>query len=357
MTKIIKVDPVNFKEEELEEALKALENEGTVAFPTETVYGLGANAFKPNAVRKIFEAKGRPADNPLIVHIGEIEQLYEVAKKIPEWVEKAVETLWPGPVTFVLPKKKKVPDIVTAGLKTVAVRMPAHPIPLLLAKKTAPIAAPSANISGKPSPTTAKHVIEDLYGRVDVIIDAGETFFGIESTVIDATEEPPIILRPGPMTKEELEKITGKKLRVHPAALVEGETKTAKSPGMKYKHYAPDAKVILIEGTWEKIVETAKKLYEEYTEKGYKTALLVSKETAEKLGENYEHIIIGERKNLYTVAKNLYKSLRKLDEKQYEIAITEGYPPKGIGLAITNRLRKAAQKTIKLDGALENDNK
>ncbi len=283
MTKILKVDPVNFTIEDIKDAITALLEGGIVAFPTETVYGLGAIAFKPKAVKKIFEAKGRPLDNPIIVHLGDIEQIHKVAKRIPRWVTESIEVLWPGPVTFVLPKTDKVPKEVTAGLPTVAVRMPAHPIPLALAKETDPIAAPSANLSGRPSPTLAEHVIRDLYGRVDVIIDGGETFFGLESTVIDATEDPPVILRPGPMSVEELEKITDKKFKIHPVALVREKIDVAKSPGMKYKHYAPKAKLILIEGSYNKVIQKITKICSQLMAEGKKVAVLVTKETIHKI--------------------------------------------------------------------------
>lgn len=347
MTKIIKVDPVNFRKDELKIAIDTLIDGGTVAFPTETVYGLGADAFNSRAVKKIFEAKGRPLDNPIIVHLGEFDQLDSVAKHIPRWVKDSIDTLWPGPVTFVLPKAKKVPNEVTAGLPTVAVRMPAHPIPLTLAKETGPIGAPSANLSGRPSPTIAEHVIRDLYERVDVIIDGGETFFGLESTVIDATEDPPVLLRPGPMTLEELEEATGKKFKIHPVALVHEKVNTPKSPGMKYRHYAPRAKLILVEGDYDKALDRILELYNGYRTKRKKVALLVTKETAGKLNLSNDIIILGDRRNLYTVAKNLFKALRELDERNYEIGISESFELKGVGLAIMNRIRKAADSIVK----------
>ncbi len=346
MTVIIKVNPINPEREKIKIAAEAILKGGIVVFPTETVYGLGADALNPEAVRKVFIAKNRPMDNPIIVHIAKKSQLFELAKKVPKWVERAIDILWPGPVTFVLEKKKIVPDEVTAGLPTVAIRMPAHPVALALIEESKPIAAPSANLSGKPSPTTAKHVIEDMYGRVDVIIDAGDTFFGVESTVIDATEDPPVILRPGPMTVEELQKITGKEFKIHPAALAKGSVKVAKSPGMKYRHYAPNAKLILIEGAYEEMLRKIKEVFLRLKREGKKVALLLTEESKEFLGVREDVINLGTRKNLYSVAKNLFKSLRLLDKLGYEAGIVESFELKGIGLAIMNRLRKAASEII-----------
>ncbi|MHA1609056.1 MAG: L-threonylcarbamoyladenylate synthase [Candidatus Njordarchaeales archaeon] len=347
MTLILKVDPVNPEITKIRTAAEILRKGGLVAFPTETVYGLGADALNPNAVRKIFEAKNRPLDNPIIVHICDKSQLFELVEEVPEWVIKAVEILWPGPVTFVLKKRKIVPNEVTAGLPTVAIRMPAHPVALALIREAGrPIAAPSANLSGKPSPTTGEHVIRDMYGRVDVIIDAGETFFGVESTVIDATEDPPIVLRPGPMTVEELEQIVGKRFRIHPVALGRSKISIPKAPGMKYRHYAPEARLILIEGDHEKVMKTILEIYYRYKSLGKKVALLITRETRNKLGISRDVIEIGSRENLYTVAKNLFKSLRMLDEKSYDIGICEGFELRGVGLAIMNRLRKAASEII-----------
>ncbi|MHA1616735.1 MAG: L-threonylcarbamoyladenylate synthase [Candidatus Njordarchaeales archaeon] len=347
MTIILRMDPLKPDKAKIRIAAKIIQDGGIVAFPTETVYGLGADALNPEAVEKIFIAKNRPPDNPLIVHISRKSQLFELAKEVPDWIIEVLDQVWPGPVTFVLRKRNIVPDIVTAGLPTVAIRMPAHPVALaLIDEARKPLAAPSANISGKPSPTRGEHVIKDLSGRVDAIIDAGETFFGVESTVIDATEDPPVILRPGPIGLEELEKIIKKKIRIHPVALGNKMRETPKAPGMKYRHYAPEAKLILVEGDYDQVLEQIMKLYQTLKNEKKRVALLLSEESIERLGLNQDTIVLGSRENLYTVAKNLFKSLRSLDEKGYEIGLCEGFELRGIGLAIMNRLRKAATKII-----------
>ena len=207
MTKIIKINPENFKKEELKDAITALKNNGVIAIPTETVYGLAAYAFSKKAIKKIYEVKQRPKEKPLIVLIGNINQLKQIVKGIPNWVKKSLSKLWPGPVTIILPKKEEVPREVTAGLSKVAVRMPNHPIPLLLANEVGPIVAPSANISGEPPTSKPEKVIEDFYGKIDVIVDAGETPYKKPSTIIDATTRPPKIIREGPIPRKKLEEL------------------------------------------------------------------------------------------------------------------------------------------------------
>lgn len=306
-----------------------------VAFPTETVYGLGADALNENAVKRIFEAKGRPPDNPLIIHIAEFNQVYELAREVPEKAKMLAEKFWPGPLTIVLPKGDKVPYATTGGLDTVAVRMPAHEIALALIKTSKrPIAAPSANISGKPSPTIAEHVADDFYGRIECIIDGGETKIGVESTVIDLTTEPPMLLRPGGLPLEEIERVIGK-IKIHPA--VKGKpVKLAKAPGMKYKHYAPEAQVVVIEGERKKVKEKIKELVKEYRAQGLKVGVMAT-------GGFYEadaYFNIGESEE--EIARNLFKALRELDKSGVDIILAEGIEERGLGLAVMNRLRKAA---------------
>jgi len=306
-----------------------------VAFPTETVYGLGADALNENAVKRIFKAKGRPPDNPLIIHIAEFEQVYELASEVPEKAKILAEKFWPGPLTIVLPKGDKVPHATTGGLETVAIRMPAHEIALALIKTSKrPIAAPSANISGKPSPTLAEHVADDFYGRIECIIDGGETKIGVESTVIDLTTEPPMLLRPGGLPLEEIERVIGK-IKIHPA--VKGRpVKLAKAPGMKYKHYAPEAQVIVIEGERKKVKEKIKELVKEYKAQGMKVGVMAT-------GDFYEadaYFNIGESEE--EIARNLFKALRELDKSGVDIILAEGIEERGLGLAVMNRLKKAA---------------
>ncbi|WP_456421458.1 L-threonylcarbamoyladenylate synthase [Thermococcus sp.] len=304
-----------------------------VAFPTETVYGLGADALNEEAVRRIFEAKGRPADNPLIVHIADFNDLKKLAREIPREARLLAERFWPGPLTLVLPKRDEVPLVTTGGLDTVAVRMPAHEIALALIRSSTPIAAPSANISGKPSPTLAEHVIDDFYGRIEAIIDGGETKVGVESTVIDLSSEKPTLLRPGGLPLEEIEKIIGP-VEVHPA--VRGKAvDLAKAPGMKYKHYSPNAQVVVVEGPRERVREKIRELIKEYRSKGYRVGVMATEEF-----EADEFFYLG--KTLEEVAKNLFKALRELDKKNVDIIIAEGVEERGLGLAVMNRLRKAS---------------
>lgn len=345
MTEIIKINPLYPEIEKIKKAAEIIRRGGTVVFPTETVYGLGANAFDPEAVKKIFVAKNRPMDNPLIVHIADINQLYEVASDIPEKILNISKIVWPGPLTFVLKKSPKVPKETTGGLNTVAVRMPAHPIALELIKESkVPIAAPSANLATRPSPTKAEHVIEDLNGKVDMIIDGGETFFGVESTVINVTVDPPQLLRPGPFSVEELERLFGK-INIPEQARGTGEFGIALSPGMKYKHYAPNKKLLVVENR-----NKLDKIIEELENKGYKVALLCSKEVCQKFKDKKLEIIeLGSESNLYEIAKNLFNAFRKLDKLNVDLGVIHSFSERGIGLAIMNRMRKASGFSIVYD--------
>ena len=304
-----------------------------VAFPTETVYGLGADALNESAVRRIFEAKGRPADNPLIIHISRFEELERLASYVPKEARLLAERFWPGPLTMVLPKADDVPSVTTGGLDTVAVRMPSHPIARALIEESTPIAAPSANISGKPSPTLAEHVIDDFYGKIECIIDGGETAVGVESTVIDLTSEKPVLLRPGGLPLEELESVIGE-VEIHPA--VRGElTDVAKSPGMKYKHYSPNASVIVVEGKRENVRRKIMELVNEYRARGLRVGVMA---TEEYDADEFFHLGRSEAE----VARNLFKALRELDKRGVDVIIAEGIEERGLGFAVMNRLRKAA---------------
>ncbi|WP_371928707.1 L-threonylcarbamoyladenylate synthase [Rossellomorea sp. KS-H15a] len=318
------------------DAAKILQQDEVVAFPTETVYGLGANATSDTAVEKIFKAKGRPSDNPLIVHISNKEQLKGLVEEIPMDASKLIDAYWPGPLTIIFKNKENVfSGRVTAGLDTVGIRMPDHPVALSIIEASGlPIAAPSANRSGKPSPTTAQHVIDDLDGRIAGVVDGGETGVGVESTVVDCTGEIPVILRPGGITKEQLEEVVGK-VEVDPS-LKEGKG-APKSPGMKYTHYAPDAPVYLVDGTKEDV----QRLVDEKKEEGLKVGVL----TTEEQMDWYQADLIlsaGRRDDLKTVAQHLYDTLRAFNRSNVDIIFAEMFPEEGVGLAIMNRLQKAA---------------
>ncbi|MGD6991192.1 L-threonylcarbamoyladenylate synthase [Sutcliffiella horikoshii] len=334
-----KEEPLKHSYPQIMEAAGLLKENEVVAFPTETVYGLGANALSDQAVLKIFEAKGRPSDNPLIVHISKLEQLTELVDNVPESAHKLMEAFWPGPLTLVLPKKEGVSQYVTAGLETLAVRMPDHAVARALIETSGlPLAAPSANLSGKPSPTTAKHVEEDLIHRIAGIVDGGATGVGLESTVVDCTAETPMILRPGGVTKEELEKVVGK-VDVDPALFSQEELDKPKSPGMKYTHYAPIAPVYLVEGSASFMEQTIKGAQL----KGHKVGLLATDNTIAQI-QTTEIIAIscGNNNDLATVASKLYDGLRAFNATDVDVIFSETFPRMGVGAAIMNRLEKAA---------------
>lgn len=325
-------------------ANKLKENE-VVAFPTETVYGLGANAFSDEAVHKIFEAKGRPSDNPLIVHIASKEQLYDFVDEIPEYALLLIKEFWPGPLTLVLRKKgEELSDLVTAGLDTVGVRMPDHPIALALLKEAnVPVAAPSANRSGKPSPTQASHVYDDLQGRISGIIDGGSTGVGVESTVIDCTTTIPTILRPGGVTKEQMEAVVGE-VRVDQALVEEGHA--PKSPGMKYTHYAPNAPVIVVDGSHGFLQQ----LIDQYEKEGKKVGVLTTTEAKNDFRAS-KVLACGSRANLQTVAAQLYDVLRQFDQEDVDLILSESFPQVDVGVAVMNRLLKAAGNKVIIEEA------
>lgn len=348
MTKVIKVNPLYPELDTLKVAVNVIAQGGLVAFPTETVYGLGADCFNKKAVLKIFKVKGRPPDNPLIIHICNIKQFEDLSKDVPEEAFTIIKKLWPGPLTVVVKKSSLVIDEVTASLPTVAIRMPAHPVALkLIELSKTPIAAPSANLAGRPSPTTINHVISDLMGLIDLIIDGGDTLFGVESTIIDLTTKPPTLLRPGPITVEDIERILGIKVKIPKYAKGLHEASVALAPGMKYRHYAPKARMILIElNNYENLNPLINKVREEVLQnldKGVKVGILCSNETIKFYKDlNVIKISLGSRKNKYEIARNLFKALRKFDELNVDLIIAEGYEEKGLGLTIMNRLRKAA---------------
>jgi L-threonylcarbamoyladenylate synthase len=340
-TKILKIEEDNIDENLINEAVDKIKNGGLVAFPTETVYGLGANGFDESAAKKIFIAKGRPQDNPLILHVSSIDQVEELVMKIPEVAKKCMEKFWPGPLTILLKKSDKVSSIITAGLNTVAIRMPENKIALELIKRSnIPIAAPSANTSGRPSPTSAKHVIEDLNGKVDIIIDGGNAGIGLESTVLDLSEETPMILRPGGITKEDLIKIIPN-IEVDFAIIKEGENIVPKSPGQKYRHYAPKSEMIVYNGDVRNIVEAISAKTKEYISNGKIVGIICTDETKEFYKEGIV-ISMGSRKDKKTIAHNLFNTLRLFDEENIDIILGEGVDFSFLGTAIMNRMMKAS---------------
>lgn len=346
-TLVLKVNPKQPELEKIRVAAQVVRKGGLVVFPTETVYGLGANALDDAAVLKIFKAKERPADNPLIVHIADGDDLHILAEHVPSEAKKLITQFWPGPLTLLLRKSELVPDATTAGLATVAIRMPSHPIArALIAEADVPIAAPSANLAGRPSPTTAKHVLDDLSGRINIVIDGGAVGFGVESTVLDLTTEVPTVLRPGPVTVEELGQVLGE-VKVHPVAKAEApaEVVVAQAPGMKYKHYAPRAEVILVEGALDGMVSKIQELTVKHKSAGKKVGIMATVETARKYRADVVKVV-GVRRKPKTIAKNLFKAFREFDEMGVDIVLAEGLKPKSIGLAIMNRLRKAAGYNI-----------
>lgn len=342
-TIIQKVNPEFFEDEELNYACKILQMGGLVAFPTETVYGLGGDALSPKAACKIYEAKGRPSDNPLIVHVADIAGVCDVAKNISTKAYALAKSFWPGPLTMVFEKQDKIPLSTTGGLETVAVRMPAHPVAAALIRCSGVyIAAPSANTSGRPSPTKAAHVIEDLNGRIDMILDGGQVGIGIESTIVDMTGEIPIILRPGYITREMLEEVVGE-VKVDPAVMLEEPDRSivAKAPGMKYRHYAPKGRLTIVEGTHEKVVEQINILVQEKEEEHKKVAVIAAEESKAYYACK-EVYSIGSRKTEGSIAAGLYAILRKMDDIGAEYIFAESFAEDKMGQAIMNRMLKAA---------------
>ena len=341
-TIILKVNSEKPETDKIHAAAEIIRKGGLVAFPTETVYGLGADALNPEAVRQIYVAKNRPLDNPIIVHIADREDLYSLSDEIPENADK-LRDLWPGPLTLVLKASKIVPKETTGGLDTVAVRMPNHKVALALIRESGvPIAAPSANLSGRPSPTTAEHVRQDLEGRIDMILDAGPVKIGVESTVVDLTSKPPRILRPGGLPYEELRRILGD-VELHPAVITDREIRLdyAPSPGMRHRHYAPKAQLILVEGSMNALIKKIQELIGHYSDEGKRVGVLATDETS----HNYRADVVkslGSRSDPSSLAKNLFKMLREFDEEKVDVIIAEGVPLRHLGLAVMNRLRKAS---------------
>ena len=336
-TKVIKVNPEMFNDEEIKEACEILKRNGLVAFPTETVYGLGGDAMHKEASAKIYAAKGRPSDNPLIIHIADEDNLKDIAREVSDTAVKLMEAFWPGPMTLIFKKKDNVPVSTTGGLDTVAVRMPSHPVARELIRQSGVyIAAPSANTSGRPSPTKAEHVIEDLSGKIDMIIDGGVVGIGLESTIVDVSENIPVILRPGYITKKMLEDIVGE-VKVDPAIVGDAPKKNivAKAPGMKYRHYAPKGQMTIVEGDIEAVSSKINELVKERLDEGCKVAVIATDETKER----YKYGMI---KSIGSIAAGLYDILRDMDHIGAQYIFAESFSDDRLGGAIMNRMIKAA---------------
>lgn len=314
---------------------------GLVAFPTETVYGLGGDALNPEASGKIYAAKGRPSDNPLIIHICRLEDIYKIVDDFPDSAKKMAERFWPGPLTMVLPKSEVVPKETTGGLDTVAVRMPVDPIALSFIEEAGGyVAAPSANLSGRPSPTSAKYVIEDMQGRIEMILDGGEVEIGLESTIVDLTGEVPMLLRPGYITVEMLREVLGE-VAIDRTILDGDCLDKPKAPGMKYKHYAPKGELTIVVGAEEAVLDKINEMAEEALKRGETVGIIGTDETIEKYhGSSLKSV--GPRSDEVSIAKRLYRILREFDDENVTVIFSESFDAGGMGQAIMNRLLKAA---------------
>lgn len=345
-TKIIKIDVDNIDIDQMKLAGDCIAAGELVAFPTETVYGLGGDALDPDAARKIYAAKGRPSDNPLIVHIADFSDMERVTDDIPEQAKILADKFWPGPLTMIVWKSERVPEATTGGMNTVAVRMPDHPVALELIRQSGClIAAPSANTSGRPSPTEAGHVAEDLSGRIAMIIDGGSVGIGIESTIIDLTEEVPMILRPGYITPEMLSEALGQEVIIDPGIIASDDTRKPKAPGMKYRHYAPKADMIIVDGELEEVVRKINVLVDEKQKEGKKTAVIATDETKNRYQADVV-LSMGSRSDEDSIAQHLYKILRECDELEVGAIYSESFSTPRIGQAIMNRLLKAAAHQV-----------
>ena len=381
-----------FSKKDIEEAAQILKTGGLVAFPTETVYGLGGNGLDKEAARKIYAAKGRPSDNPLILHVSKMEEVYPLVESVPEKAKRLMESFWPGPLTLILKKSKIVPLESTGGLDTVAIRCPDNALTLELIERAGlPVAGPSANLSGSPSPTEASHVYHDLSGRIEGILDDGAVGIGVESTILDMSTDRPTLLRPGAITLEDLMEVLGEKPEIDPTLLGKKmeDGFIPKAPGMKYRHYAPKAEMVLFCSLEEKESEekelkkkeledktSEKKRSEDRISEGKESEYRVSKRIAEYLEEEgrgfprekiavfcaeetkhfYQEMeekegivlkVLGRRDEPLSMTHNLFRILRECDEEGIELILSEGYSEKGIGFALMNRMKKAAgQKNI-----------
>ena len=344
-TEYITVDPLNIDSRVIERAGGIVKRGGLVAFPTETVYGLGGNALDADASRKIYAAKGRPSDNPLIVHIADMEHLSPIVTEIPDGAVRLADRFWPDPLTMIFPKREIVPEATSGGLPTVAVRMPSHPVAAALIRASGGyIAAPSANASGRPSPTEARHVREDLDGRIDLILDGGPVEIGLESTIVDFTEPVPVILRPGYINRRDLEGVLGE-VRLDPGITDAGalEGVRPKAPGMRYRHYAPKAELTVVDGPEDRVVRRILELSEEAASRGQNVGVMACGETL-PLYEGRGFVVrqIGARTDEESIARHLFSVLREFDHLDVQVIFSESFDTPRLGMAIMNRLLKAA---------------
>lgn len=340
-TEFIKINPQAIDGKAIARAGEILKKGGLVAFPTETVYGLGGDATNPDASHKIYSAKGRPSDNPLIVHITNMKALEEMVKEVPQTARLLAQRFWPGPLTMIFYKNEKIPYETTGGMDTVAVRMPSDPIAqALIDASTGYIAAPSANTSGRPSPTQAEHVAQDLSGKIDMILDGGPVNIGLESTIVDLTEDVPMILRPGYITLEMMQEVLGE-VRVDPGLIAADSDRKPKAPGMKYRHYAPKADLKVVEGETNGVVQTINRLSAELTDQKKRVGIIATEETKD-LYRQGTVISIGARDDEEAIARHLYGILRQFDELDVDAIFSESFAAAGMGQAIMNRLLKAA---------------
>lgn len=340
-TKVVRTDAEHPDEAVIWEAGQILKNGGLVAFPTETVYGLGGDGLNPASSEKIYAAKGRPSDNPLIIHIADMESLSRIVKKVPSKDLKLAQRFWPGPLTMIFPKSEEVPYETTGGLESVAVRMPSHPVAMaLIAAGGGYVAAPSANTSGRPSPTKAGHVIEDLSGKIEMIVDGGDVGIGLESTIVDFTEDIPVILRPGYINQDMIEKVIGQ-VRMDRGLLITDEKVRPKAPGMKYRHYAPKAQLTIVEGSTQQVTRYINEQCQKMARMGKRAGVIAVDETQ----SCYEAAVvksIGTRQDEEGIARHLFGILRAFDEEDVEYIFSEAFDTPKMGQAIMNRLLKAA---------------
>lgn len=345
-TKVYRIRERDIPYTDMEEIGAIIRAGGIVAFPTETVYGLGGDALNPESSKKIYAAKGRPSDNPLIVHIADLADLDKLVKEVPESAKKLAKAFWPGPLTMIMEKSDIVPTETTGGLNTVAVRYPSHKVAkAFIAAAGGFVAAPSANLSGKPSPTLARYVLEDMDGRVEAIIDGGDIPIGLESTIVDLTSEVPTILRPGYITLEMLEEVLGE-VATDPTILDAKCTDRPKAPGMRYRHYAPKGNLAVYTGQSQEVIKRINEDVAEAKAKGLKTGVIATAESVDRYKADSVKVI-GSRGNEEEIAASLYRILREFDDENVEEIFSESFSEIGLGCAIMNRLLKAAGNNIK----------
>ncbi len=347
-TEIIVIEEKNIDEKAVEgigRAGKIIIDGGLVAFPTETVYGLGGNALNPESSKKIYAAKGRPSDNPLIVHVSNMADVEKIVKEVPDAAYKLADAFWPGPLTMIMNKNSKVPYETTGGLDTVAIRMPNNKIALELINASGGfIAAPSANTSGRPSPTVAKYCVEDLSGKIEMIIDGGQVGIGLESTIVDLTSDVPMILRPGYITAEMLKEVLGT-ISIDRTIIDSTSTERPKAPGMKYRHYAPKGELTIIQGSQDKVVDYINQKAQEAISFGKRVGVIGTDATKDLYKADIVKSV-GNREDEATVAHELFKVLREFDDENIDIMYSESFDDSGIGQAIMNRLLKAAGHNV-----------